>query len=173
MTIDADEFLYFDGCPERTLKQFCKDLDRRGLRVATGMLLDLYSDRPISQTCYREGEDPLSLCPYFDRKAFHQRIPEGSEYRNQNTFWGGVRQRVFPAEHGYFLSKALLVRYQSDVVLTSGQHLTNVPAHQVANEAICVLHFKFFASFEHYAKQEAQREIHAMGGANTKRTIRN
>ena len=168
LTIDADEFIYFDGCPERTLKQFCKDLDRRGQRVATGMLLDLYSDRPISQTLYREGDNPLELCPYFDRKAFHQKMVDGSEYRNQNTFWGGVRQRVFPAEHGYFLSKALLVRYQPDVVLTSGQHLTNIPSHQVAREAICVLHFKFFASFEQYAKQEAQREIHAMGGAQYK-----
>ena len=168
LTIDADEFVYFDGCPERTLKQFCKDLDRRGLRVATGMLLDLYSDRPISQTVYLEGGDPLELCPYFDRKAFHQRLEGGSEYRNQNTFWGGVRQRVFPAEHGYFLSKALLVKYELDVVLTSGQHLTNIPSHQVAHEAICVLHFKFFASFEQYAKQEAQREIHAMGGAQYK-----
>jgi hypothetical protein len=132
------------------------------------MLLDLYSDRPISQTVYREGSDPLELCPYFDRMPFHQRIEDGSEYRNQNTFWGGVRQRVFPAEHDYFLSKALIMRYQPDVVLTSGQHLTNIPAQQVAREVVCVLHFKFFASFERYAQQEADREIHAMGGAQYK-----
>jgi hypothetical protein len=168
LTIDADEFLYFDGAPERTLQQFCADLDRRGIRAATGMLLDLYSDRPISETHYHSGDDPLTVCPYFDRKAWHQKIVDGSEYRNQNTIWGGVRQRAFPAEHGYFLSKAILLRYQPDVVLTSGQHLTNLPAPQVAREEICVLHFKFFASFTQYAQEESQREIHAMGGAQYK-----
>lgn len=168
LTIDADEFLFFDGAPQRTLKQFCRDLERRGKHAATGMMLDLYGDRPIHETHYRDGDDPLELCPFFDRQAFHQKIVDGSEYRNQNIFWGGVRQRVFPAEHGYFLSKCVLLRYQTDVVLTSGQHLTNIPAERVAREEVCVLHFKFFASFSDYARQEARREIHAMGGAQYK-----
>lgn len=168
LTIDADEFLFFDGAPERTLKQFCRDLERRGKQAATGMLLDLYGDSPIRETRYRDGDDPLDHCPFFDSKAFHQKIVDGSEYRNQNTFWGGVRQRVFPADHGYFLSKCVLLRYQPDVVLTSGQHLTNIPAERLAREEVCVLHFKFFASFSEYARQEAQREIHAMAGAQYK-----
>jgi glycosyltransferase involved in cell wall biosynthesis len=168
LTIDADEFLFFDGAPQRTLQQFCGDLERRGKQAATGMLLDLYGDRPIRETHYRDGDDPLDHCPFFDRKAFHQKIADGSEYRNQNTFWGGVRQRVFPADHGYFLSKCVLLRYQPDVVLTSGQHLTNIPAERLAREEVCVLHFKFFASFSDYARQESQREIHAMAGAQYK-----
>lgn len=168
LTIDADEFLYFDGAPQRTLKQFCRDLDRRGKQAATGMMLDLYGDRPIRDTRYHDGDDPLHHCPFFDRRAFHQKIADGGEYRNQNLFWGGVRQRVFPADHGYFLSKCVLLRYQPDVVLTSGQHLTNIPAQRLAREEICVLHFKFFASFADYARQEARREIHAMSGAQYK-----
>jgi glycosyltransferase involved in cell wall biosynthesis/Tfp pilus assembly protein PilF len=168
LTIDADEFLYFDGTPQRTLKQFCRDLERRGKQAATGMMLDLYGDRPIRKTLYRAGDDPLDHCHFFDRKAWHEKIVDGSEYRNQNAFWGGVRNRVFPADHGYFLSKCVLLRYQPDVVLTSGQHLTNIPAERLAKEEVCVLHFKFFASFSDYARQEADREIHAMGGAQYK-----
>jgi len=168
LTIDADEFLFFDGAPQRSLKEFCGDLDRRGKRAATGMLLDLYGDRPVRDTHYREGDDPLAVCPFFDRKAWHERIVDGSEYRNQDAIWGGVRQRVFPAEHGYFLSKCVLLRYGPEVVPTSGQHLTNLPAPTVARDEVCVLHFKFFASFSRYAEQEAARGIHAMGAAQYK-----
>jgi hypothetical protein len=168
LTIDADEFLYYDGAPRRTLQHFCRDLDSRGKQAATGMMLDLYGDRQIRETHYRDGDDPLDHCPFFDRKAWHQKMVDGSEYRNQNTFWGGVRQRVFPADHGYFLSKCVLLRYQPDVVLTAGQHLTNIPTKRLAREEVCVLHFKFFASFSDYARQEAHREVHAMAGAQYK-----
>jgi tetratricopeptide (TPR) repeat protein len=168
LTIDADEFLTFDGAPHRTLRDFCADLDRRGKLAATGMLLDLYGERPVQETHYRAGDDPLEHCPFFDRAAFHRRAELASQYGNQDLFWGGVRQRVFPAEHDYLLSKCVLLRYAPDVVLTSGQHLTNVPAARLAQQEICVLHFKFFASFAAYAASEARREIHAMGAVQYK-----
>lgn len=168
LTIDADEFLFFDGAPARGLKAFCRDLDRRGKQAATGLLLDLYGDRPIRETRYREGDNPLDHCPFFDRAAWHRRIPDGSQYQNQDLFWGGVRQRVFPAEHDYILSKCVLLRYEPGVLLTAGQHLTSIPAARLAREEVCLLHFKFFASFTRYAEEEARREIHAMGAEQYK-----
>jgi glycosyltransferase involved in cell wall biosynthesis len=168
LTIDADEFLTFEGAPDRTLRDYCRDLDRRGMRAATGMLLDLYSDRPVRDTHYRAGDDPLAHCPFFDRVAFHRRVEGASQYGNQDLYWGGARQRVFPASHDYLLSKCVLLRYAPDVVLTSGQHLTNIPAARLAHQEICVLHFKFFASFTAYAAGEAAREIHAMGAEQYK-----
>lgn len=168
LTIDADEFLLFEGAPERSLKVFCRDLDRRGKQAATGVLLDMYSDRPISATTYEEGRDPLELCPYFDRAFYHRRYWQGGQYRNQTIWFGGVRQRVFPAEHDYLLSKCVLLRYEPDVVLTSGQHLTNIAEPHLAQEQVCLLHFKFFASFLDYARTEAERGIHAMGGEQYK-----
>lgn len=168
LTIDADELLLYEGAPDRSLKVFCADLDRRGLRAATGLLLDLYSDRPIRETQYREGDDPLALCPYFDRNAWHRHYPLAGQYHNQTIFFGGVRQRVFPAEHDFLLSKCVLLRYEPDVVLASGQHLTNIAAQRLAHEQVCLLHFKFLASFRDYAANEAQREAHAMAGEQYK-----
>ncbi len=168
LTVDADEFSYFDGAPERSLKQFCRDLDRRGKQAVTGVLLDMYSDRPVRETVYNDGDDPLALCPFFDRAFFHTRFEQGGQYRNQTIFFGGVRQRVFPAEHDFLLSKVVLLRYQPDVVLTSGQHLTNIPEPHLAQQQICLLHYKFFASVIDYARSEAEREIHAMAGEQYK-----
>jgi glycosyltransferase involved in cell wall biosynthesis len=162
LTLDADEFLVFEGSPERSLTSFCRDLDRRGIRVATGLLLDLYSDRPVQETLYHEGQDPLAVCPFFDRHRPATIYRQGGPYRNQDIYFGGVRQRVFPTEHDYLLSKAVLLRYQADVVLNPGQHLTNIEAKFHAREEICLLHFKFIASFERYARQEAERKVHAM-----------
>jgi len=168
LTVDIDEFLVYEGAPNRSLKAFCSDLDRRGKQAATGVLLDMYSDRPIRETVYRENDDPLTLCPFFDRTFYHKRSDMEGPYKNQTIFFGGVRQRVFPAEHDYFLSKAVLLRYQRDVVLTSGQHLTNIGAPLIAGEEICLLHFKFLSSLVRYAQVEAEREVHAMQGEQYK-----
>ncbi len=168
LTVDADELLLYEGAPERPLRELCRHLDRVGKQAATGILLDLYSDRAIGDTVCREGDDPLALCPFFDKEPFHSCYERGGHYRNQAIVFGGVRQRVFPTEHDYLLSKCVLLRYAPDVVLTSGQHLTNIPESRLAQGQVCVLHFKFFASFLTYAPAEAAREVHAMGGEQYK-----
>jgi len=66
------------------------------------------------------------------------------------------------------LSKIALLYYQPERVLASGQHMTNLPQEQIAHNQMVLLHFKFFASFEGYARGEAQRGVHAMGGEQYK-----
>ncbi len=168
LTVDADEFLYFDGAPQRGLRAYLQNLKARRKRGATGLLLDLYSDRAVRDTVYREGDDPLEHCRYFDRRVYHRYWDGGGPNRDQHVFFGGVRQRVFPVEHDYLLSKSVLLHYLPDVVLESGQHFTNIPVAQLTQEEVCVLHFKFFASFIPYAHEEARREIHAMGAEQYK-----
>jgi glycosyltransferase involved in cell wall biosynthesis len=162
LLVDIDEFLLFDGAPERGLRSFCRDLERREKQVATGLLLDMYSDRPVRETVCGEGQDPLSVCCFFDREFCHRRYESGGQYRNQTIFFGGVRQRVFSAEHDFLLSKAPLLKYGPNVVLASGQHLTNIAPDFVAAEEVCLLHFKFLSGFPEYARAEAEREVHAM-----------
>jgi glycosyltransferase involved in cell wall biosynthesis len=168
LTVDADELLVYDGYRERPLRSFCRELEAQGCRAASGVLLDLYSDRPVRDTQLVEGDDPLEACHWFDRKYCHTRDERSGQYRNQAIVFGGVRQRVFPTEHSYLLSKVPLLYYRPDVVLTSGQHLTNLPPQRIAHDQVCLLHFKFFASFLPYARAEARREIHAMGAEQYK-----
>ena len=168
LTVDADELLVYDGYRERPLPSFCRALEAQGCRAASGVLLDMYSDRPVRDTHLAEGDDPLDACRWFDRKYCHTRDERSGQYRNQAIVFGGVRQRVFPTEHSYLLSKVPLLYYRPDVVLTSGQHLTNIPHQRIAHDQICLLHFKFFASFLPYAREEAVRGIHAMGAEQYK-----
>ncbi len=161
LTVDADELLVYDGYRERPLQAFCRELEGHGCQAASGMLLDLYSDRPIRDTHWGEGADPLEACGYFDREFCHTRDERDGQYRNQTIFFGGVRQRMFPAQNSYLLSKVPLFYYRPNLLLTSGQHLTNLPYERIAHEQVCLLHFKFFASFLPYAREEAVREMHA------------
>jgi len=168
LTVDADELIVYEGHETKPLRAFCGELDEDGLQAASGILLDLYSDRAVRDTVLDGATDWLSLCPWFDRRFCHTRDEWSGPYRNQRITFGGVRQRVFPTEHGYLLSKVPLLRYRPDVVLASGQHLTSIPRERIAHEQVCVLHFKFFASFLPYARSEAVREVHAMGGEQYK-----
>jgi hypothetical protein len=162
LTVDTDEFLVYRDSPAKSLRQLCREMEQQNLQAMTGQLLDMYSAGPVSAAQYRPGQDPLEVCPWFDRESYGRRYEMGGQYRNQRILFGGVRQRVFPASNDYLLSKVALLQYQSDVVLDGGQHLTNIPADRLLQNQMVLLHFKFFSSMPGYAAREAQREEHAM-----------
>lgn len=164
VTLDADEVLCFPGYESRSLQDFCADLERNGLGAASGLLLDMYSDRTIADTVYRPGDDFLSHAAHFDRVAHHEARPNDGPFANQTFYFGGLRKRVFGDAAEYLVTKAPLLRYAADVVMAGGQHWTSYPADRIAHDACAVLHFKYFSSFVDYARSEAQRGEHSEGG---------
>lgn len=164
LIVDADEMLVYLDCETQPLPALCADLERAGKRALDGVLLDMYSDRPIRDTHYAPGQDPRQICPYFDRQFYHAAHAGWTPYRNQTTLVGGVRQRVFGADGNYVLSKVPLVRYAEDVVLIGGQHWTSLPAEQIAQRRCALLHFKYMSAFPDYVRQEVVRGQH-FGGA--------
>ena len=160
LIVDADELLMYDRCERRDIPSLCRDLDLRGKRVLTALLLDMYADRSIADTRYTPGQDFLEVCPYFDRQFYHARHDHWSPYRNQPAYVGGARQRVFGEPDTYLLSKAPLIKYDLDCVLIGGQHWTNRPPAEIAGETGCLLHFKYVSTFPSYALQEVARKEH-------------
>lgn len=157
LIVDADEYLKFAGCEQRSLGELCLDLEAAGKRAMAAVLLDVYSDRPIQDT--QAGENPLEVCRYCDRQFFHERIEQAGPYANQTIYLGGVRQRVF-GEVEFYLSKVPLVRYDTQVVLTGGQHFTNLPASDIASETGALLHLKYLESFPALAREQVRRGEH-------------
>jgi glycosyltransferase involved in cell wall biosynthesis len=166
--LDADEVLCFPDYERRSLRDLCDSLERAGKDAASGLLIDMYSDRPIAETKYRAGDDFLAHAPFFDRTAYHEARPEHGPFANQTFYFGGLRKRVFGDAAEYLVTKVPLLRYQPDVVLSGGQHWTSHPADRIAHDACAVLHFKYFASFVDYAREEARREAHSEGGRQYK-----
>lgn len=168
LTLDADELLTFHGAETAQLYQLCDELDRQGKMAASGVLLDMYSDKPLKETVYVEGQDFLDVCTYFDKEYYHEIIHYKKRHPNQPFHFGGVRKRVFGGQLDFLLTKTPLLKYQTDTVLAGGQHFTNFPAEQIAHQQICVLHFKYFSSLIKYTANEVIRGEHCRGAMQYK-----
>ncbi len=160
LIVDADELLCYPECERKSIGRLCGELDRKHKKAFSAVLLDMYSDRAIKDTHYMPGQDFLEACPYFDRQFFHTKYEKAGPYKNQTGYFGGVRQRIFDEDGGYYLSKVPLLKYNPDFILAGGQHWTNRPETEIAAERGCLLHFKFFSSFYNYALQEVKRQEH-------------
>lgn len=160
LTVDADELLYYLDCEHKTIPQLCAELDQRNYRAYTAILLDMYSDRSIPETHYQPGENFLAVCPYFDRQYYHRKQAKGGPYRNQTIYFGGLRERVFGKTGEFILSKVPLLKYGSEMVMSGGQHITNLPASKITKESGCLLHFKYFSLFSDYVAKEVNRKEH-------------
>jgi tetratricopeptide (TPR) repeat protein len=160
LTVDADELLYYPDCERVNIAGLCASLDRKGKRAFHAILLDMYSAVPIRDTIYSAGQDFREVCPYFDRKFYHRVIENAGQFQNQQGYVGGARERVFGPAGEYYLSKAPLIRYDADCILTGGQHCTSLAPELIAAETGCLLHFKYFASFGKYVSEESKRGEH-------------
>ncbi|HBE20935.1 MAG TPA: glycosyl transferase family 2 [Cyanobacteria bacterium UBA11149] len=160
LTVDADEILYYPDCETKSIRQLCAELDGQNKKAFTAILLDMYSNLPIRETHYNQGQNFLEVCPYFDKQFYHTKLEQGGDYKNQILYSGGVRQRVFGRDGDYYLSKVPLLKYSLDRVLVGGQHFTNCAPDDIALETGCLLHFKYFSSFLGYVAGEVSRKEH-------------
>jgi hypothetical protein len=62
------------------------------------------------------------------------------------------------------LSKVPLLKYGLEMVMSGGQHFTNLPECRIAKESGCLLHFKYFSLFTDYVATEVKRKEHYGGG---------
>lgn len=165
LMLDADELLCYPDVETQPLEAYCSALDRHGYRAAGGILIDMYSDSSINDTVYQPGENFLDVCPYFDRRPFTDRTDESGPFQNQTLYEGGPRQRIFPADDPYWLTKTPLIRYNSSLTLVGGQHFTSLPADQILDGGCAVLHFKFISALVEDAAVEVSRAEHSLGAA--------
>jgi glycosyltransferase involved in cell wall biosynthesis len=92
VNVDADELFIYPYYERITLTKLCQFLDGEKSNAVFSILLDMYSDRQIGATVYRQGESLIEACPYFDRgpyKIVRSPIFPYLELR------GGPRARVF------------------------------------------------------------------------------
>ncbi|MSU91549.1 glycosyltransferase family 2 protein [Rhodobacteraceae bacterium 2CG4] len=167
LTVDVDEFLVYPYHDTRPLPALTDWLDSCRHTSFGTLLLDMYSDGPIAETAYAEGDDPFRTLEWFD--AANYSFDRNGKYRD---LWiqGGPRQRVFFAgapELGPALNKVPLVRWRRGMVYRSSTH-TLMPRglNQVycerGGERACgvLLHAKFLELFGHKAREEIDRGQH-------------
>lgn len=157
---DADELFYYPDCEYTSVVQLTQSLDRQEKLAYPAIVVDMYSDRSIVETLYRPGQDLFEICPYFDRKYYHQSQPNAMPYKTQTRYTGGMKERVFGKEGDYYLNKVILLKYTADCVLVGGQHWSSYAAENIDKGRGAVLHFKYISSFLPLVEQEVGREEH-------------
>lgn len=160
VVVDADELLYYPECESKSLVQLCRELDDKNKFAFNAVHVEMYSDKPIRETHYASGQRFEDVCPYFDRQFYQAKVDNYGPFRNQTAYLGGVRQRVFDTPDVFYLSKVPLLKYNTGVVLTGGQHWTNYTEAEMAEGRGGLLHFKFFSTFHEHVRQEVKREEH-------------
>jgi len=165
---DPDEFLVFPYDDQRNLHELSAYLEGDRRRSFFSLLLDMYSDAPVSETGYDANRQPVEVCPHFDSTGYVQSVN-----KRVLNIWvqGGVRRRVIfrnnPAS-APALNKTPLVKWKWNYGYISSMHALvprhlNIPHHHhYLAPTGCLLHFKFFSVLQEKAAEEQVRNEHFM-----------
>lgn len=149
--VDPDELFSFPFQEFVSLQEFIQYYEQKKLYAVRSLLLDMYSDKKISETVYVAGTNPFKDCRYFDR-------PNKYLWKSDRHKLGGVRHRKFGLKH-INLTKFPLCKLVPEIhpQYWGYHHNPGVPE---GPENTVLFHFKFFSSFISLAKEEAKREQH-------------
>lgn len=143
LNVDADEFLMFDRCEERSVRDLIAVLEGAGERRSPAPMIDAYPASGLSGAKFDGDTDalPWTVADHIDRSGYRLRT-DGLALR----LTGGVRRRVFGVECE--MMKYPLIYWSSSVSLGKTIHRPT-PAHpNFAPIRAILLHFKIFEDFE-------------------------
>lgn len=165
VTCDPDEFLVFPYCDQRNLSELGEFIASEGRRSLSCIMLDMYGDRPLAETVYRAGDDPIGVAPFFDGTGYTQRPGFlGDQYTR-----GGVRRRVFfrdDPDRAPALNKTPFVKWRPSYSYFTSMHqlvpgwLNAASGGRHRTPTGCLLHFKHFSLLRDKVKEELVRGEH-------------
>lgn len=166
VTCDPDEFLVFPHCESRNLHDLAEFLRGENRSSFFCLMLDMYSDKPVSKTHCASGQNPLDVAPYFDRCGI---VQSPNPYQGNLFIQGGVRRRMLFRENpgaAPALNKTPLIFWQRHYAYVSSMHMTSMiklnrphkPSH--ISPTGCILHFKFLSSLVEKIAEEVDRKQH-------------
>ena len=171
-TCDPDEFFVYPYDDSRNLRDLTEYLDSIRQRSFFTIMVDMYSNKPISETNYTNNQDPLEICPYFDGVGYSKQY--SSNYKNLYV-QGGVRQRVFACskpESAPALNKVPLIKWKFGYAYVSSMHMAIprhlnrcVDTHKVSG---ALLHYKFIAQLQEKVSCELEAKQHYNDSAEYK-----
>lgn len=174
VVVDPDEFLVYPNMETRSLRGLSLFLEEEQRHCMHAVMLDAYSDRPLSQTILEEGQDPFEVCPFIDRDGYIQTSGWG-----QGTWIrGGPRLRTQFHEkpnEAPALNKIPFVHWRWDFHYNKSMHdaypfmLNRAHSKNGVSPSAALFHFKMVASLAQKAAEELARREHYAGGREYER----
>lgn len=172
LTCDPDEFIVYPHIEARDLIDLTQYMDSIKQESFFTTMLDMYSDKPVDQTVYTPGTDPLKVCKYFDGYGYSKSYnPDITNLFVQ----GGVRKRVFSRNSpssSPALNKIPLVKWKKNYAYISSMHmLLPRKLNRCVDERMvtgALLHFKFISQLDDKVKEEMVAKQHYNDSAEYK-----
>lgn len=172
VTCDPDEFIVYPHIETRDLVDLTQYMDSIKQESFFTTMLDMYSDKPVDQTVYTPGTDPLKVCKYFDGYGYSKSYnPDITNLFVQ----GGVRKRVFSRNSpssSPALNKVPLVKWKKNYAYISSMHmLLPRKLNRCVDERMvtgALLHFKFISQLDDKVKEEMVAKQHYNDSAEYK-----
>ena len=174
VTVDPDEFLVYPCMETRSLRELGEYMKMEKREAFHVVMLDAYSDKPLAETIYRQGDDPFEVAPFFDKDGYVQ----VSTHAMPTFTRGGPRMRVHNRRDPLkspALNKIPVVWWQWNFRYVSSMHdikpMRLMRVRDRFNPSItgALFHFKFFASLKDKAAEEMTRKEHYFGGTEYER----
>ncbi|OJV16205.1 MAG: hypothetical protein BGO21_00700 [Dyadobacter sp. 50-39] len=162
VVVDIDELLAYPNVEQLKLKDVCCYLDTFGANALRSVLLDLYPSGPLESGILRSEHNPFSILTHFDhdiKKTVYNFFDKSNwKHFRQETYVGGVRERIFGKNLPCHLSKISLFKNNGKVYLTPGMHALN--GGDFPDISGITFHTKFLSDFIDEVDEEVQREVH-------------
>jgi len=166
MVVDVDELLHFPYSESLSIKKLISYFDLNHYTAIRSLLLDVYSDKAITDTFYKQNENPLKICHFFDLEFNIKTIKffdrKKWRYFDSKAYFGGVRKRVFEnndnPDYCCNLTKFSLFKYSHSIYLFQGMH--GISGANIADIEGVVMHTKFLHDFKIRVNEESVREEH-------------
>lgn len=172
MTCDPDEFLVYPYMESRDLKDLTDYLDSLKEEAFFTLMVDMYSKTSVEEAVYTPGQNPLEVCPYFDKTGYSKFYYH--KYRNLFV-QGGVRRRVFSRKNpsaSPALNKVPLIKWKKGYAYVESMHMA-LPTHLNAGCYItkthgALLHYKFISQLQDKVNEELVAKQHFNDSAEYK-----
>lgn len=156
LTVDVDEMFVWPGSEGMSLAELTTYLDVEGTAGLFTVFLDMYSDKPLSETIYAPGEPFLDVCPYYETQSY---ILEAGANPPYLSIFGGPRGKSFVENseggNGPMMKKIPLIKWFEGFSYIFSTHSHKfVPLSDITG---ALLHFKFFDFFTDLAAYENKR----------------
>lgn len=156
LTVDVDEMLVWPGVEGMSLTELTTYLDAEGAGGLFTIFLDMYSDKPLSETLYAPGEPFLDVCAYYETQSYI--LDAGSNPPYLSVF-GGPRGKSFVEDpdqgNGPMMKKIPLIKWFDGFSYIFSTHSHKYVA--LSDITGATLHFKFFDFFTDLAAYENKR----------------
>ncbi len=145
LCVDADEQFDFPGSSRMALASLIQYLRTRGFNAVVTQMLDMFSDRPISEARIDRDDDLRVQYPFYDLTDIVKTPYQFGKVSNAaiKTHHGGIRKAVFGTNNG--LSKVSLFFMDGKIKPFIAWHHA-LHAH-LADISCVLLHFPFVDSF--------------------------